>query len=66
MHSRDLVRAVREHPVICLILLATTLAGAALVPLLLGDDLSLTRRIIGGAVAGAGFGYFLTAARMIG
>ncbi len=58
--------SVRRHPVIVSVLVTCTLAGAALGALFLTDDWSLARRLAAGAVSGAGFGFLLTATKMLG
>ena len=55
-----------EHPAITSILLACTVIGAVLGCILLGEDWSPARRLLGGAVGGAGCGLLITATRMIG
>jgi hypothetical protein len=59
-------RAARGHPVITAVMLAATVAGVVLGPAWLPESLSLWRRILGGAIGGAGVGLLLTAYRMIG
>jgi hypothetical protein len=59
-----LLAIVRRHPVIVGTIAATTLAGAVLGACLLTGEWSLARRILGGAVAGAGTGLLLTATKM--
>ena len=59
-------RAARHHPIITAVMLACTVAGLVLGPLWLPESLSLWRRVVGGAVSGAGVGLLLTAYRMIG
>jgi hypothetical protein len=54
----------RRHPVITSVLLGCTLLGALLGPLLLTADWSLLRRVVAGAVAGAGTGLLVTATKM--
>jgi hypothetical protein len=56
----------RRHPVITATLLACTLAGAVLGFYLLTGDWSAARRIVAGAVAGAGVGLLMTATKMLG
>lgn len=63
---RRMTRVVAAHPVITAVLLVCTVAGAAAGVVFMGDDWSLTRRLIGGAVAGAGAGLIVTATRMTG
>jgi hypothetical protein len=56
----------RRHPVIASVMVVCTVAGAALGAVYLTGDWSLARRLAAGAVAGAGFGFLLTATKMIG
>jgi hypothetical protein len=58
--------AFRRHPVITGTLLGCTLAGAVLGFYLLTGDWSPARRILAGALAGAGTGLLMTATKMIG
>lgn len=58
--------AVRDHPGIASVLVGCTLIGAVLGLMLLTQEWSVLRRIAGGAVAGAGVGFLVTATRMIG
>jgi len=60
------VRFLREHPVIGGVLLACTLAGAAGGLVLADPDWALWRRLIGGAVCGAGVGLAVTATKIVG
>jgi hypothetical protein len=55
---------VHRHPVISATLVATTVFGAILGAFLLTGEWSLSRRILAGAVAGAGTGLLLTATKM--
>lgn len=59
-------RVLAEHPVITGFVAACTVGGAILGVLLLTDDWSIARRLLGGAVGGAGVGLLVTATRMIG
>lgn len=54
----------RRHPVITGTIASTTLLGAVLGAFLLTGEWSLARRILAGAVAGAGTGFLLTATKM--
>ena len=54
----------RSHPVIAGTLAATTLAGAVVGAFFLTGEWSLARRILAGALAGAGTGLLLTATKM--
>jgi hypothetical protein len=55
-----------EHPAITSIMLACTVIGAVLGCILLSEDWPRARRVLGGAVGGAGCGLLITATRMIG
>ena len=57
---------ISEHPLIASFMLACTLGGAVLGFFVLSDDLSVIRRLVGGAVGGGGVGFMLTATRMMG
>ena len=56
--------AARRHPVITGLLVACTLAGAALGPLLLTEEWSLARRVLAGAMAGAGTALLVVATKL--
>jgi hypothetical protein len=60
------VGCVAQHPILTSVLVACTLVGAALGYFLLGEELSVARRLVGGAFGGAGVGLLVTAVRMIG
>jgi hypothetical protein len=64
MPRRALGALLRDHPVVSATLIATTLLGAAAGAILLSGEWSLARRILAGAVAGAGTGLLLTATKM--
>ena len=53
---QKLARFCRENPVTVVVLVTFTLAGGVVGVYLPFEDLSLTRRIIGGVIAGAYFG----------
>jgi hypothetical protein len=55
-----------RHPIISAVMLGCTALGIVLGYLLLGEEWSVARRLLGGAVGGAGVGLLLTAPRMIG
>jgi hypothetical protein len=57
---------VAQHPIISAVMLSCTILGVVLGYLLLGEEWSIARRLLGGAVGGAGVGLLLTAPRMIG
>ena len=56
----------RGHPVITAVMVGCTLAGAALGPILITYDWSDLKRVLAGALAGAGVGLLVTAPRMVG
>jgi len=56
----------RAHPVITTTLLFCTVFGAVLGFFLLTEDWIAARRILAGAVAGAGTGLLITATKMLG
>jgi hypothetical protein len=58
--------ALRRHPAISGVLVGCTLAGAVLGFYLLTGEWSAARRIVGGAVAGAGVGLLMTATKLTG
>ena len=64
MTRRALRSFLGRHPVVSTTLLATTLLGAVAGAVFLTGDWSLARRILAGAVAGAGTGLLLTATKM--
>jgi hypothetical protein len=55
---------VRRHPVIAGVMLVCTVLGALLGYALLTPDWTLARRLVAGAVAGAGTGLLITATKM--
>lgn len=58
--------ALRAHPIITAVILGCTLAGALLGLELLTESWSPLRRLLAGALAGAGTGLLLTATKMLG
>lgn len=60
----SLLSYARRHPVITGTIATTTLLGAVCGAWLLTGEWSLARRILAGAVAGAGTGLLLTATKM--
>ena len=66
MTAHSFWRVLRAHPIITGVMLCSTLAGAGLGFDLLSSEWALWRRVLGGAVGGAGVGLIITAARMIG
>jgi len=63
---RGWVRAATAHPVITGVLIACTALGVVLGGLTLSEEWSLVRRILAGAVSGAGVGLLMTASRIVG
>jgi hypothetical protein len=57
--------SVRLHPWISATLLVCTLAGAAAGLIWLSGEWSVARRLAAGAIAGGGFGFLLTATKMM-
>ena len=57
---------VRRYPVIISVFVLCTLAGIAIGLEVLPEEWALARRIIGGAVGGAGVGLICTAPRIVG
>ena len=66
MKASSISNGVRAHPVISSVMLGCTLIGVGLGYELLSPEWALWRRLLGGAVGGAGVGLTITAARMIG
>lgn len=62
----SLERMVRDHPVITAVMVGCTLVGAGMGFSLLSGEWSVARRVLAGAVGGAGVGLIVTATRMIG
>lgn len=58
--------ALRRHPVMTSTLLGCTLLGAVLGAYLLTEDWSIARRLVAGALAGAGTGLLMTGTKWIG
>ena len=58
--------SVRRHPVITATIVGCGVIGAVLGFYLLTGDWSAARRILAGAVAGAGTGLLITATKMLG
>jgi len=65
-HEHGVWAALRGHPEITATLLGCTFAGALLGCYLLTDDWSIARRLVAGAIAGAGTGLLMTGTKMIG
>lgn len=59
-------RAVVRHPVIAGTIAACVVAGVVLGLYALPPEWSVLRRLLGGAVGGAGVGLIITASRIIG
>jgi len=64
--SGSLWRGLRAHPVLTSVMLGCTLIGVVLGYEVLSPEWATWRRLVGGAVGGAGVGLTITAARMIG
>lgn len=64
--STGLAAFVRRYPVIISVFVFCTLAGIAIGLEVLPEEWALARRIIGGAVGGAGVGLICTAPRIVG
>jgi hypothetical protein len=64
--GRGLRGFVAQHPVITATLLGCTVIGAVLGVALLTGEWSVPRRLLAGAVAGAGAGLLVTATKMLG
>ncbi len=58
--------ALARHPVLSGALIGSTLLGAVAGYVFLSGDWSAARRILGGAVGGAGVGFLITATRLVG
>ena len=70
MPKRSLLEGVADwalrHPAILTLLVACTLAGGLLGLLLLPEEWSAARRLLGGLVSGASVGLLVSATRMVG
>jgi hypothetical protein len=64
--GRALWGFVAQHPVITAAFLGCTVIGAVLGVALLTGEWSVPRRLLAGAVAGAGAGLLVTATKMLG
>ena len=64
--STGLWGVLKRHPIITGTLVVCSMVGAILGFTLLTGDWSPLRRILAGAVAGAGTGFLITATKMIG
>ena len=60
------MRALRAHLFLVALFGGCMAAGVLIALLALGDDLSLGRRIAGGAIAGGGVALLISAPRLIG
>lgn len=56
----------RAHPVITGVMVASTLLGMPMALLFMGDSWTITQKLIGGALAGAGCGLCVVTPRIIG
>ena len=61
-----LLAALRRHPVLTGAFLVLTAAGAAVGALYLPPEWTLLRRLLAGAVAGAGMALLATATKLVG
>ena len=64
--ERGLWHSAKRHPVIFATILGCSALGIALGIAFLSEDWSLARRLLAGAVGGAGTGFLITATKMIG
>jgi hypothetical protein len=65
IEEESLMASARRHPIATGTLAASILVGALLGHLFLGEDFSVTRRILGGAVAGGGSWLLVMVGRII-
>lgn len=56
----------RRHPVITGVMVGCTVLGAIFGPAWMDADWSLLKRVLAGALCGAGIGILITAPRMVG
>jgi len=61
-----ILRILIAHPVITATIAGSTVLGIILGLYLLPDDWTLARKIVGGAIGGAGCGLIVTAPRIVG
>jgi hypothetical protein len=64
--ARGLAGLFRRHPVMTSTVLVCALLGAALGGVFLPEEWSLVRRLVAGALAGAGTGMLMTGTKWIG
>lgn len=58
--------ALRSHPIIASVIAGSILLGAVVGVFVFSTDWTISRRLLGGALAGAGVGFIVTANRIIG
>jgi hypothetical protein len=64
--SKDsLLERLNRHRVLTALFLVSTIAGALVGAFQLPDDIALIRRVLGGAISGAGVVFLMTATRMM-
>jgi len=63
--STSLVDRMRRHWLITALFIVGTIAGALLGAFQLPDDIALVRRVVGGAISGAGIAFLITATKML-
>jgi len=61
-----LAESVKAHPVLTAVMVLCTVIGAAAWLVYGPAEDSVTRRLVGGAFAGAGIGFIIVCSRMIG
>lgn len=61
----SLIRRLNRHRVMVGLFLAGAVVGAFVGIVQLPDDISLARRVIGGAISGAGIIFLMTATKML-
>lgn len=61
----SLLGRLNRHRVMTALFLIAAIAGAVVGAFQLPDDISLTRRILGGAISGAGIVFLMTATKMM-
>jgi hypothetical protein len=63
--NESLFRLLKRHRVMVGLFLAAAVVGAAVGASQLPDDIALARRVIGGAISGAGIIFLMTATKMM-
>jgi len=61
----SLLGRIQRHRLMTALFVVSTLAGAVMAALLLPEDIALVRRILGGAISGAGVAFLMTATKML-